>query len=812
MARKKKKSFDQNIDIQELLNNENIITNSFSDELEQSMLPYSILTIVDRALPDARDGLKPVQRRILWTAAEEHYDYNKRFVKSAQLTGDVMGHYHPHSDCYGTIVLLSQPWNMRYPLMDFQGNNGSLDGDPPASHRYTETRLHKIASEVIEDALNKHSVPFKDNYAETLTEPEVMPSLFPNYLVNGALGIAVGYTTKTASHNLNEICDGIIAYIKNNQITVDELMKYIPGPDFPLGGIMSKSGIKDYYETGKGKISFRASYSIEEAKNGNTLIVFDSLPPEVNKPDLIDKIAELIASKAVTRCVSVRDESKGIDIRIVIECLKTAAVTDIIQDLYSMTGLQSNVSFISRAVLGSVPKMLSLKQSIKIYKEHQENVISKRLTYINEVNKKNIHLWTGLYKITQNISKAVQIITESESPQEAGETLMKEFDISEEQANRALDMKLRQLTRLDKDKLKNQIDEAQKEIDFNLEILGSDEKLNEYLIQRLEELKLRWGDERRTTIVDTFGSAEITEDEEDCTGREIITVSVAGKVKCYDEETFAKTNGFKDKNFLFKQVLFADRSDEIIVVHSNGNVSKARAGKFEYKYDKIDDFVGMFRLNEDSLKTVFVIFSDGSIKKVPVSKFTFRESKGGQIAKDLNGRTVSLIRLIDDRQEETALVCSENGYISRFSTNSFTSNAITARPVNAVKFEPNDIVTEAVIMDKDAAGKVVIFAETNSGEPLIKVMSLNEIAVRGRTSHALRCTSMKNFGYLKKAVYVPAGTDKIDYIDYKHNVHTLNVNDFEVIPRVLKCDSFDVTVSPYHVYLDNMSGKSGESE
>ena len=429
MSKKQKTS----LNVDALIANENIVTSDVSDEVELSYLSYSLKVIRGRAIPDVRDGLKPVHRRILYAAHLGGYLPNKQYVKNAKIVGDTMGDYHPHGDgsIYGALTGMSQEWTYRYQLMDFHGNKGSYDGDGPAAMRYTEGKLQKLALKMLED-IDENSVKFLPNYSQTKQEPQVLPALLPNLLLNGASGIAVGYTTEIPQHQLGEVVDAIIHVIKHEDCTIDDIMKHLPGPDFATGGVLIKDeNIKMLYETGKGSLRVRAKYVIEtNEESKNTQIVFTELPPGVNKPKLVEKIHDLcLEKKQIPRVVDVRDESNGDNVRITIEIHKTGIPELVISELYDKTPLQSSCSYILRAIVDETPKVLTLKQIMQYYIEHRREVVTNRTKYRLEKAENKLHLQKGLNAVTRDIKKAINIITESESTQEAKEKIMQEFNI-----------------------------------------------------------------------------------------------------------------------------------------------------------------------------------------------------------------------------------------------------------------------------------------------------------------------------------------------------------------------------------------------
>ncbi len=510
---------------------ERIIKVNIENQMKSAYIDYSMSVIVSRALPDVRDGLKPVHRRVLFGMLDLGVLSNRSYKKSARIVGEVLGKYHPHGDTsvYDAMVRMAQDWSLRYPLVDGQGNFGSMDGDSPAAMRYTEARLRKIAEEMLAD-INKNTVDFQNNFDDSLEEPTVLPAKIPNLLVNGASGIAVGMATNMPPHNLGEIVDGVIAYIENYDITIPELMKLIKGPDFPTGGVIyGYDGVKSAYETGRGRIVMRGEATIEEEENGKSRIVVTSIPYQVNKAEMIKKAAELVNDKKIEGITDIRDESDRDGLRIVYELKREAIPNVILNKLYQFTALQSSFSVNNIALVHGRPMLLNLKDLIKYFVEHRHKVIVRRTQFeLDEAEKKG-HILEGLIKALDHLDEVIALIRASRTPEEAKNGLMSQFELSELQSKAILDMRLQKLTGLEQEKLKEEYAELLKLIDTLKEILGNEPLRMQMIKDELKEIKEKYGDETRTEIEYTAKDFNITDTIAD--ENVVITISHMGYIK-----------------------------------------------------------------------------------------------------------------------------------------------------------------------------------------------------------------------------------------------------------------------------------------
>src|SRR3989338_6821584 len=517
---------------------ERILPRNIEDEMKNSYIDYSMSVIVGRALPDVRDGLKPVHRRILYTMDEMGLAHSKPYRKSARVVGDVLGKYHPHGDTavYDALVRMVQDFSLRIPLVDGQGNFGYIDGDPPAAMRYTEVRLQTVAQEVLGD-IEKETVDFTPNYDGSLQEPVALPAKLPNLLVNGSSGIAVGMATNIPPHNLSEVCDALIAYIDNPEITTTDILKLVKGPDFPTAGIiMGKNGIKDYFETGRGSIKIRAQAEIEDIKSGRQAIIIHELPYQVNKATLQETIAALVRDKKITDISDILDESSREGIRVVIEIKRDGNANIVLNQLFKLTQMEVSFGVIMLAIVDGRPRVLPFKEVLRQYVRHREIVIVRKTKFELKKAEDRAHILEGLKIAIDNLNKIVKIIRESKDVDEARARLMEEFALSKIQSQAILDMRLHQLTGLERKKIEDEYLELIKTIARLKGILADPKKILEIIKADLKELKEKYGDERRTKITAQTGQFEIEDLIED--ENVVVTSSHAGYVKRIPLDTY----------------------------------------------------------------------------------------------------------------------------------------------------------------------------------------------------------------------------------------------------------------------------------
>ena len=501
------------------------------DEMSESYLNYSMSVIVGRALPDVRDGLKPVHRRVLFGASDLGATWNRKYKKSARIVGEVMGKYHPHGDAsiYDTLVRMAQTWSLRYPLIDGQGNFGSIDGDNAAAMRYTEAKMDRLASELLKD-IDKDTVDFRPNFDDSLQEPTVLPALIPNLLMNGSEGIAVGMATKIPPHNLNELISGLIVMLENKDIQIEELFEHIKGPDFPTGGyIMGIDGIKDAYTTGRGRIIMRGRASIEELPNGKEMIIISEIPYQVNKANLVEKIAHLVRDKKLEGISDLRDESDKDGIRVVIECKRDAIGEIILNSLYKLTQLQDSFGVIMLALVNNIPKVMNIKEVLGHFLDFRREVIINRTNFELKAAEERAHILEGLKKALENIDNIIALIRGSNDPQQAKDSLISQYQFSEVQAKAILDMRLQKLTSLEVDKVVEEYDELQLLIKKLNDILNDYSLQSNIIKEELNEMRDRYGDNRRSEIIPISGDLTI----EDMIADEdmVVTITHNGYIK-----------------------------------------------------------------------------------------------------------------------------------------------------------------------------------------------------------------------------------------------------------------------------------------
>ena len=557
---------------------------NFAEEMRSSFLEYSMSVIVARALPDVRDGLKPVHRRVLYAMYESGCNPSKPHVKSARPVGDCMGKYHPHGDAaiYDTLVRMAQDFSMRVPLVDGHGNFGSIDGDSPAAMRYTECRLDKPAMELLKD-LEKETVDWQPNYDESLQEPKVLPARFPNLLVNGSAGIAVGMATNMAPHNMGEAIDATIACIDNPDIELDELMQVIPGPDFPTGGlIMGRQGIRDAYETGRGSLSIRSKCHIEKSAGGKQRIVVTEIPYQVNKLRLIEKIADLVKQKKITEISGLNDESDRKGMRIVIDVKRGEEPEVVLQKLYKHTQLQTGFGIINLALVDGVPRVLSLKEIIRHYIDHQKDVVIRRTRYELRKAEERAHILQGYIIALDNIDEVIQIIRHSRDDNEARAKLMERFGLSEPQTNAILEMRLRRLTGLERDKIETELADLMEKIAEFKKILSDEHEVERVIKEELTETKKRFADKRRTEITDSAREVDVEDliAEEDM----VVTITAGGYIKRLPVATYrqqkrggkGKTGVNLKEDDYVNQVFVASTHDYMLIFTNFGKVYRIK--------------------------------------------------------------------------------------------------------------------------------------------------------------------------------------------------------------------------------------------
>jgi len=715
------------------INRQRVIDVTIEDEMKSSYLDYAMSVIISRALPDVRDGLKPVHRRILYAMKELGLYHNKPFKKSATVVGDVLGKYHPHGDMavYETLVRMVQDFSLRYPLVKGQGNFGSIDGDSAAAYRYTEAKLSKIAEEMLVD-IEKDTVDFMPNFDGSYKEPVVLPSKFPNILANGTSGIAVGMATNIPPHNITELVDGMVAYIDDQDISVDKLMKYIKGPDFPTGGIIQGvSGIKKAYETGKGQIIIKGKVKFETKKNDKEQIIVTEIPYQTNKAKLIEKIAELVTNKVIEDISDIRDESDRDGMRIVLELKRGAEKKVVLNQLYKHTQLKTSYSIMFICLVNNEPKVLGLKDIIHYYIKHREVVVKRRTEFDLRKAEERAHIVEGLKIAVSNIDEVVRIIKTSENVQDASEKLQKKFKLSEVQANAILEMKLARLTGLEREKLDQEYEELIKLIEKLRFILSSEKNILNVVKEELIQIKKEYGDERLTEIVPS-------EDEEleieDLIADEnvIVTITHQGYIKRQSISSYRKQNrggkgiiGLTTKDDDFAEKIFIASTHQYILFFTNkgkvywlkvfqipegGRTSKGRAIVNLLELEKGEEIMGSVPVREfDDKHFVFIITKNGVAKKTELSAFS-NPRKGGIIALSLNeGDNVADVALTDGNND--VIIVTKWGMAIRFNENEVRDMGRGATGVKGVTLDEDDEVVSMVVVKREST----LFIATENG-------------------------------------------------------------------------------------------------
>ncbi len=705
-----------------MASNEKIIPILIEDEMRNSYLDYSMSVIVARALPDVRDGLKPVHRRVLYGMHELGMQHTKPYKKSARIVGEVLGKYHPHGDMavYDTIVRMVQDFSLRYPLIEGQGNFGSVDGDSPAAMRYTEVRLQRIAEELLTD-INKNTVDFTRNFDDTLDEPVVLPATLPNLLINGASGIAVGMATNIPPHNLGEVVEAIKAMIDNPEISIDELMQFLKGPDFPTGGIIyGMEGIRQAYHTGYGKIIVRGKVEIEEHDNGKSTILIKEIPYQVNKLNLINKIVSLIKDKKIEGISDLRDESDRDGMRIVIEVKKDYNPNVIINALYKHTQLQTTFGINMLALVKGQPRVLNLKQMIQYFVEHRIDVIIRRTQYDLDEAERRAHILEGLRIAIDNIDEIVELIKTSENPDVAKDRLIARFGLSDVQAKAILEMRLQRLTGLERDKIENEYRELLQRIDELKSILASKEKQFQIIKDELDELVRKYNDERRTEIVPSVDDISI-EDlilEEDV----VITISHQGFIKRYPLSEYRTQNRggkgitgavTKEEDFIEHLFIanthdfllfFTDRGKcywlKVHAIPSSGRTSKGRPIINLIDIENGEKIKATLAIkNFDADQYIIMGTEKGIVKKTHLKAFS-HPRRAGIIALHIRENDQLIEAKLAAKGQKIAFITSQGKGIV-FMESDIREMGRTAAGVRAIRLNPSDKVIAMVVGDDD---------------------------------------------------------------------------------------------------------------
>ncbi|MTI87348.1 MAG: DNA gyrase subunit A [Balneolaceae bacterium] len=721
---------------------EKIIPITIEDEMQSSYIDYSMSVIVSRALPDVRDGLKPVHRRVLYGMSDLGMLHNRGYKKSARIVGEVLGKYHPHGDTavYDSIVRMVQDFSLRYPLVDGQGNFGSIDGDSAAAMRYTEVRMDRLAEELLTD-IKKETVDFQDNFDDTLQEPTVLPSQLPNLLLNGASGIAVGMATNMAPHNLSEVIDGVIAYIDNTDIEVKELMEHITAPDFPTAGIIyGYDGVKEAYETGRGKITLRARASTEELRGNREQIVITEIPYQVNKSTLIQKIAKLVNDEKITDISEVRDESDREGIRMVIVLKRSANAGVVLNQLYKYTQMQTTFGVISLALVKGRPKVMSLKELIYHYVEHRVDIIIRRTIYDLDQAEARAHILEGLKIALDNLDEVIKTIRASKNPKEANLALRKQFALTDIQAKAILDMRLQKLTGLERDKIDTEYAGIVEDISTYRGILADRSRQMGIIKDELLEVKERYGDERRTQIVysaDDFNVEDMIADED-----VVVTISNKGFIKRmavsgyrrqrrggkgmkgtttrdeeYVEHLFVATN----HNYI---LFFTEKGKcywlKVYEIPEGGRLARGRAIVNLIELDKDDAikaFVPVKTLDDEEYinnHSIIMTTKEGQVKKTTLEAYS-RPRRDGIIAINIKDDDSLLAAELTDG-DSNIILANKRGRAIRFHENDVRNMGRNTSGVKGMTLDKDDVIVDMVVIRNTHEATVLAISENGYGK------------------------------------------------------------------------------------------------
>ncbi|MDK2921079.1 MAG: gyrase subunit [Desulfonauticus sp.] len=773
---------------------------NIEDELKKSYLEYSLSVIVGRALPDVRDGLKPVHRRILYAMHELGNTYNKPFKKSARIVGDVIGKYHPHGDSavYDALVRMAQDFNMREPLIEGQGNFGSIDGDSAAAMRYTEVRLSKIASEFLAD-IEKNTVNFRPNYDNSLVEPEVLPTKVPNLIINGSSGIAVGMATNIPPHNLKEVIDSLLFLIDNPGCSISDLMKYIKGPDFPTGAIIyGKEGLKSAYETGRGSIKIRSKIEVEENKNHKSIVIKE-IPYGVNKSNLVEKIAQLINENKIEGISDLRDESDRNGIRIVIELKKGVYEDIVINKLYKFSGLEQSYGINLMAVVNGKPQLLNIKEILEYFLEHRRIVIIRRTKFDLEKAEARAHILEGLKIALDNIDEIIDIIKKSKTPAEAKEKLMIRYNFSEIQAQAILDMKLQRLTNLEKQKLIDEYNEIIKKIEYLKSILNNKDVLKGVIKEELEEIKEKYSSERKSVILpydpDSINIEDIIPDTE-----VVVTLTRNGYIKrtplsVYNQQRRGGKGivgaNVSNNDFVIDLVTTSNHQD-LYLFSNKGKCYKlkvydipeaSRIAKGIHIKNLIPleegEFISKlaFKRNLDNNHYFFFVTKKGLVKKTNTSLFK-NIRQNGIIAINLRDDDELIDVKIIHNDSEVMLV-TKNGYCIRFNTNEVRAIGRNAMGVKGIALRLNDIVVSAVEINGDNRYELLTISDNGYG----KRTSLDMYRIQSRGGKGIKNMKVNSkTGNVCGSILVNE-EDEIILLNSNNKIIRIGVKDIRVAGR-----------------------------
>ncbi|HHU63477.1 MAG TPA: DNA gyrase subunit A [Clostridiales bacterium] len=775
-----------------------ILDVNIEDEMKKSYIDYAMSVIVGRALPDVRDGLKPVHRRILYAMSELGVTPDKPYRKSARIVGDVLGKYHPHGDTavYEAMVRMAQDFSTRYTLVDGHGNFGSIDGDSPAAMRYTEARMSKIATEMMAD-IDKQTVDFMPNFDETLKEPVVLPSRFPNLLVNGSSGIAVGMATNIPPHNLVEVIDGVVKLIDDPDMSTEDLMEYIKGPDFPTGGIIiGRQGIRDAYQTGRGRIIVRAKVKIEQISPTKSSLIVTELPYQVNKSKLIEKIAELVRDKRIEGISDIRDETDKSGMRIVIELKRDVNPNIVLNLLYKHTQMQETFGVIMLALVNNEPKILTLKQAIFHYIDHQRDVIVRRTRYDLNKAQNRAHILEGLIIALDNLDTVINLIRSSKTVQVAKDGLIKKFNLSEKQAQAILDMRLQRLTGLERQKIEQEYDELLKTIKYLKDVLANDDMIYDIIKKELGELKRKYGDQRRTSISSDVGEIDIEDliQEEEV----VITFTHFGYIKRMPIDTYRiqkrggkGIQGLQTREDDFVEKIFITSTHHYIMFFTNkGKVYRLKAYEIPeasrqargtaivnlLQLDSGEKITAAFAVKEfDDMHNLVLATEKGLIKKISLKDLDTNR-RVGLIAITLreNDELIS-VQMTDGNDE--LIIGTRLGLAIRFSEKDVRVMGRTAQGVKAINLNKDDIVIGMGLVIPD--GEVLVVTEKGYG----KRTHMSEYRLQARGGKGIITSNITEKTGELVSIKVVRGDEDVMLINSDGTIIRLGIDNIPVIGR-----------------------------
>lgn len=816
---------------------EKIIPINIEEEMKTAYIDYSMSVIVSRALPDVRDGLKPVHRRVLYGMLDLGVMSNRPYKKSARIVGEVLGKYHPHGDgsVYDAMVRMAQEWSLRYPLIDGQGNFGSMDGDSPAAMRYTEARLRKIAEDMLLD-IDKETVDFTLNFDDSLQEPTVLPAKIPNLLINGASGIAVGMATNMAPHNITEVIEGIIAYIENRDITIDELMKFVKAPDFPTAGIIyGYAGVKEAYHTGRGRIVLRARTNIETTANGKERIIVSEVPFQVNKAEMIKRTADLINEKKIDGITDLRDESDREGIRVVYELRRDAIANVVLNNLYKYTALQSSFSVNNVALVHGRPMTLNLKDQIVHYVNHRHEVVIRRTKYELREAEKRAHILEGLLIALDHLDEVIALIRASQTPSIAQEGLMTQFGLSEIQAKAILDMRLQRLTGLERDKIRDEYTELMKLIEYYRDVLANEDLRMDIIKDELGEMKEKYGDERRTEIVyngDDISMEELIADED-----VVITISHLGYVKRTALTEYrtqgrggrgAKGSSTREEDFVEHiyvasthnyMLFFTEKGRcywlKVYEIPEGNKTSKGRAIQNLVSIapdDKVKAFINVRNLEDaEYINNTFIIMStlNGTIKKTSLEAYSRPRLTGINAITIEDGDSLLEARLTNGKQE--IMLATRKGKLVRFNEETVRPMGRNSIGVKGVTLDgPDDAVIGMVCLSDANRESVLVVSEKGYG----KRSEIDEYRKTNRGAKGVKTINVTEKTGNLIAIKVVEDDDDLMIINKSGITIRMNVDELRVMGRatqgvrLIRLDDDDEIASVAKVEVDEEEKKA----